>query len=150
MSTKNAFTMIELIFVILILGILAVVAIPKLSATRDDAKLVMMTQSISIGTMEIASYAIAKGTVENNLSLMSAAIDMMVSQGKASADSNRTVKFKMGKTDDCLIISVTDGLDANLTVLLGTTVNDPLCSDLQNIFDTKMYPIPLKGQRIEI
>jgi len=34
---KNAFTMIELIFVIVIIGILASVAIPKLTATRDDA-----------------------------------------------------------------------------------------------------------------
>ena len=31
--------MIELIFVIIIIGILAAIAIPKLAATRDDAKL---------------------------------------------------------------------------------------------------------------
>ena len=37
-TSTNAFTMIELIFVIVILGILASVAIPKLAATRDDAK----------------------------------------------------------------------------------------------------------------
>jgi len=34
---RNAFTMIELVFVIVILGILASIAVPKLAATRDDA-----------------------------------------------------------------------------------------------------------------
>ena len=34
---KNAFTMIEVIFVIVIIGILAAVAIPRLAATREDA-----------------------------------------------------------------------------------------------------------------
>ena len=34
---RNAFSVIELIFVIVILGILAAVAIPRLAATRDDA-----------------------------------------------------------------------------------------------------------------
>lgn len=37
MRTKNGFTMIELVFVIVVLGILAAVAIPRLAATRDDA-----------------------------------------------------------------------------------------------------------------
>lgn len=37
---RAAFTMIELIFVIVVIGILASVAIPKLAANRDDAQLV--------------------------------------------------------------------------------------------------------------
>lgn len=36
---KNAFTMIELVFVIVVLGILASVAIPKFAATRTDAEI---------------------------------------------------------------------------------------------------------------
>ena len=36
---RNAFTMLELVFVIVVLGILAAVAIPKLAATRDDAQI---------------------------------------------------------------------------------------------------------------
>lgn len=42
-----AFTMIELIFVIVILGILAAVAIPKLAASRDDAVLVKGKSQVS-------------------------------------------------------------------------------------------------------
>ena len=38
-KSKSAFTMLELIFIIVIIGILASVAIPRLSATRDDAEI---------------------------------------------------------------------------------------------------------------
>ena len=38
-NLKKAFTMIEIIFVIVIIGILASVAIPRLAATHDDAKI---------------------------------------------------------------------------------------------------------------
>lgn len=43
---RNAFTMIELIFVIVVLGILAGVAVPKLAATRDDATIAKMRADI--------------------------------------------------------------------------------------------------------
>ena len=38
-KSKSAFTMIELIFIIVIIGILASVAVPRLAATRDDAEI---------------------------------------------------------------------------------------------------------------
>ncbi len=39
MSSRKAFTMIELIFVIVVIGILAAIAVPKFAATRDDAQI---------------------------------------------------------------------------------------------------------------
>ena len=45
---RYAFTMIELVFVIVVLGILAAIAIPKFAATRDDAQ-------ISKGRADVAS-----------------------------------------------------------------------------------------------
>ncbi|MDF1878230.1 prepilin-type N-terminal cleavage/methylation domain-containing protein [Sulfurimonas sp. SAG-AH-194-C20] len=45
---KNAFTMIELVFVIVVLGILSAIAIPKFAATRTDAQ-------ISKGRADISS-----------------------------------------------------------------------------------------------
>ena len=46
-KSKQAFTMIELVFVIVVLGILAAVALPKFAATRDDATIAKTRSEIS-------------------------------------------------------------------------------------------------------
>jgi len=60
-QTKNAFTMIELIFVIVIIGILAAVAVPKLAETREDAKAVVCMDSIKTFTQDLTVYYTANG-----------------------------------------------------------------------------------------
>jgi general secretion pathway protein G len=44
---RTAFTMIELVFVIVVLGILAAIAVPKLAATRDDAQIAKGRSDVS-------------------------------------------------------------------------------------------------------
>jgi len=64
---KKGFTMIELIFVIVILGILASVAIPKMAASRDDAKIVKTLSEITAFKKELTTYYAAQGTFAGNL-----------------------------------------------------------------------------------
>ena len=66
-NTKKAFTMIELIFVIVIIGILASIAIPRLSATRDDAKVAMSLHELALLVREMGSYYTAHEKYDTGL-----------------------------------------------------------------------------------
>ncbi len=67
---SKAFTMIELIFVIVILGILAAVAIPRLAATRDDANIVKTAQNITVAATDFAGYYTSQGEFAKQISQM--------------------------------------------------------------------------------
>ncbi|MDD7090852.1 type II secretion system protein [Campylobacter sp.] len=58
---KKGFTMIELIFVIVILGILASVAIPRLAATREDAEISATAANLRTLVSDVTAYYTAKG-----------------------------------------------------------------------------------------
>ncbi len=68
MKQKNAFTMVELIFVIVIIGILSAVAIPKLTATRDDAYDAKDCKNTAVCVTDLLAEYTAKGTATKSAS----------------------------------------------------------------------------------
>lgn len=97
-NTRQAFTMIEMIFVIVIIGIVASVAISKLSSTRTDAKI----------SGEIASAKIAL----NNLGAEFATRDAFIVY--TQNDANNAV--------NCLHYETTN--DGNITISMILIVTD--------------------------
>lgn len=79
--------MIELIFVIVIIGILAAVAIPKLAATRDDAKVGNELSKLAIYLTDISTLYMAKGNVtvnDSNAKLKCFASNVTIDNGTLS------------------------------------------------------------------
>ena len=62
---RSAFTMIELIFVIVIIGILASVAIPKIQTTMNDANIVKELSNLKTAKTDIIAAVQSTGTNAN-------------------------------------------------------------------------------------
>ena len=145
---KKAFTMIELIFVIVIIGILSAIAIPKLAATRDDAEVSARAHAVAEGANEIAAYALSRGVPSSNLPSMSSIVRGLIAQGNA-VFANNVLSVKMHTVSDCLKLTVSSSsTDMNLTLSYGIAGSDSLCLALQNTIDANKYPMPLSGTKI--
>jgi len=147
---KNAFTMMELIFVIVILGILVTVAIPKLSATRDDAYISKLANNIMTAAAEISAYAMSKSAVDSNMTVMSNAMLIMQANGDANL-SDYSAKIKAGSIVDCITVSIdvnnTTGTDT-LHVIEKDANGDSQCLALQSAIDANKYPMKLRGTNV--
>lgn len=88
MKKHNGFTMIELIFVIVVLGILAAIAIPRLAATRTDAEITKGRSDVAAIRSAIISER--QGRLLQGNSAFIAALDdaTPASEGQALFDDN--------------------------------------------------------------
>ncbi len=142
---KNAFTMIELIFVIVIIGILAAIAIPKLLATRNDAQTAALATQIKEGTKELISYYVSQGGEINfsqitNNKTSQIVLNELINRGWAKViDDNHSVFYSDRNAKTVCINYYTNGL--KIKVETNSSDNSTLCNDIKKIIRDRNYTV---------
>ena len=134
---KKAFTMIELIFVIVIIGILATVAISKLAATRDDAKIAEIITNSRTALGDLTAYYTSQGSTnwtDVNGTMANATNVAFLSSSCEAIDTNASEispnTFYLCDADQpCLTFTTTDVGTLEISSASGIS---PVCSGAQN------------------
>ena len=149
---KKGFTMIELIFVIVILGILASVAIPRLAGTRTDAEISATVANIRTLISDAAAYYAVKGNFTG------AKWRDITNVSIRLGDSRKIVKDKHPVTNDvylaaggtnCIVVRLGNKTNATATTpatpafiqiaKVDANVNKPICRDVLAAAPIKAY-----------
>lgn len=116
--TKKGFSLIELIFVIIILGVVASVAVPKLFDSRSDALATVIKKDINTISASIQNYHISNGSIAK----ISDAVNINSTNWSIS---NTQLQFNVDE-GVCVDININDG---KLNVIIMHDIND-LCKKI--------------------
>ncbi len=93
-TAKKGFTLIELLIVVVIIGILAAIAIPKFSNTKDKAKLASVKTDIRNYMTAEEAYFSDNATYGTYAQLQAAPYNFVLSSGNAGVDGATAVDAK--------------------------------------------------------
>lgn len=95
---RNAFTLVELIFTIVIIGVLAAVAIPKFKSLKESANVANTIKIIKDAESSLPSAAANQADLENNATFKSSSTDSLSAilnlSGKNISYSNNAYTIK--------------------------------------------------------
>ena len=135
-KTSKAFTIVELVFVIVIIGILSAVMIPMLMATRDDAKIAVSLAEVGQLVSEISIYYTSNGNFNANLSEMTSIKDIEYTEGWDSITQKGVISYYTPKNSSgveaCLSISI-ENHNGNMTLENISGTHENVCTGLQEI-----------------
>ena len=144
---KKGFTMIELIFVIVILGILASVAIPRLAATREDAEISAAVANLRTLVSDVTAYYTAKGEfgTGDNTTKWKDITNVPTDKPEGKVTANNSLKVGGQNCIDFLIAGKNTGATLNTSasahIVIAKKKKDisALCTQVQNSEPLKAY-----------
>ena len=133
---KKGFTMIELIFVIVILGILASVAIPRLAATREDAEISAAVANLRTLVSDVSAYYTAKGTFDSTNWNQITNVPLTNAGNGATTEA----KLKVGG-QDCIGVQLVNKANTTPAHIVFTTTNSTsgVCKQVVESAPVKAY-----------
>ncbi len=132
---KKAFTMVELIFVIVIIGILAAVAIPKLAATRDDAVISTIVGNAKVAYNDISAFYLSQGnSLWNSASIRTATNALLNSSCNTLVDDNTSLSpntFVLCH-DEVICLSFQTTTQGTFILADGVDTSDSICEAVKS------------------